>query len=107
MRRYVPDVMVEPQAERERQFFHAPLILGVEAHVAAGVLFAVRRRPLGDADRRAVPERVAHVAVAENELIGEQLLRLKAGLERVRPGHIRGRDALRLPVGVVRAAAVG
>ena len=82
------DEAVEPQPERERQPFQFPLILGVDAEVVTPVQFEVRRRALGEADRDATAERVTHVRIREDELVGRELFRLNTGFEGVGAGHV-------------------
>ena len=107
LRGHVSVDVVEADAVVEGEAGDPPLVLGEYAEVVGAVELEIRRRPLKDAPRRPVPERVLDVAVREKEVVGDEMFELEAGLHRVGAGDVGHRRALHVAVRVVRMTAVG
>ena len=104
---HVPVDVVEAQAVVDRQPGDPPLILREDAEVVGAIELEIRRRALKDAQRRAVPERVLHVAVRDEVVVGDEVLELEPGLHGVRAGDVGHGRPLHVAVRVVRMASVG
>ena len=96
---------VDAHAHVDGPAVDGPLILGVEPRVPGAIPLEVGRRPLREPVGHPVAEPVVHVVAGVEEVdVVHQLLRLHAGLEVVRTGDVRHREALAVAIGVVGVA---
>ena len=99
--------VIESQAVIERPPLDRPLILRIEPELPGALLFKIRRRSLGDTERRAVSKRITRVSVRCKKVIREQLFPLDPGFEGMRPRDVGHREPLGKAVRVIGETAVG